>query len=186
MKITTVGVDRAKTSFQVHGLDLPRHIVVRKQLRCADTRRFFTKLRPCVAGLWVTASLGLRTHDARTHRAPDYLAARSTLRKTTRPMGRMPKQSGGRWIKRTSALHQSRRKRNRRCFHRIGHAPGRSNRVPHWPSIKAAKSSPRHRFSGSRWRVSNACFRIITADQVLNMCPGRRPPSRKVSKGSNP
>ena len=33
MKIATIGLDLAKTLFQVHGVDSQGHIVVRKQLR---------------------------------------------------------------------------------------------------------------------------------------------------------
>jgi transposase len=51
MKIATVGLDLAKTLFQVHGVDLQGHIVVRKQLRRADVLRFFAKLEPCVVGM---------------------------------------------------------------------------------------------------------------------------------------
>jgi hypothetical protein len=36
MKIATVGLDLAKTLFQVHGVDSQEHIVVRKQLRRAE------------------------------------------------------------------------------------------------------------------------------------------------------
>ena len=50
MKIATVGLDLAKTLFQVHGVDSQGHIVVRKQLRRADVLPFFAKLEPCVVG----------------------------------------------------------------------------------------------------------------------------------------
>ncbi len=51
MKIATVGLDLAKTLFQVHGVDSQGHIVVRKQLRRADVLAFFAKLDPCVVGM---------------------------------------------------------------------------------------------------------------------------------------
>jgi transposase len=51
MKIATVGVDLAKTLFQVHGVDLQGHVIVRKQLRRVDVLPFFAKLEPCVVGL---------------------------------------------------------------------------------------------------------------------------------------
>ena len=50
MKIATIGLDLAKTLFQVHGVDSQGHIVVRKQLRRADVP-FFAKLEPCVVGM---------------------------------------------------------------------------------------------------------------------------------------
>jgi len=51
MKIATIGLDLAKTLFQVHGVDSQGHIVVRKQLRRADVPPFFAKLEPCVVGM---------------------------------------------------------------------------------------------------------------------------------------
>jgi transposase len=51
MKIATVGLDLAKTLFQVHGVDSQGHIVVRKQLRRADVLPFFAKLELCVVGM---------------------------------------------------------------------------------------------------------------------------------------
>jgi transposase len=51
MNIVTVGLDLAKTLFQVHGVDSQGHIVVRKQLRRADVLPFFAKLEPCVVGM---------------------------------------------------------------------------------------------------------------------------------------
>ena len=51
MKIATVGLDLAKTLFQVHAVDSRGNIVVRKQLRRADVLPFFAKLEPCVVGM---------------------------------------------------------------------------------------------------------------------------------------
>jgi transposase len=51
MKIETVGLDLAKTLFQVHGVDSQGYIVVRKQLRRPDVLPFFAKLEPCVIGM---------------------------------------------------------------------------------------------------------------------------------------
>ena len=82
MKIATIGLDLAKTLFQVHGVDSQGHIVVRKQLRRADVLPFFAKLEPCVVGMgaWLVALLGPKTHEARIHRAPHFPAVSSTLR----------------------------------------------------------------------------------------------------------
>jgi len=44
MNMATVGLDLAKTLFQVHGVDSQGHIVVRKQPRRADVLPFFAKL----------------------------------------------------------------------------------------------------------------------------------------------
>lgn len=51
MKIETVGLDLAKTLFQVHGVDSQGHIVVRKPLRRAGVLPFFAKLEQCVVGM---------------------------------------------------------------------------------------------------------------------------------------
>ena len=50
-KITTVGLDLAKTVFQVHGADQDGRPVVRKKLRRVQLIPFFTKLAPCLIGL---------------------------------------------------------------------------------------------------------------------------------------
>lgn len=56
MKIETVGLDLAKTLFQVHGVDSQGYIVVSKQLRRPDVLPFFAKLDPCVVGMEACAS----------------------------------------------------------------------------------------------------------------------------------
>lgn len=51
MKITTVGIDLAKTVFQVHGADARGKVVLRKQLRRDQVTAFFANLEPCLIGL---------------------------------------------------------------------------------------------------------------------------------------
>ena len=51
MKITTVGVDIAKTVFQVHGVDEQGAPVLRKQLKRGQVLRLFANLTPCVIGM---------------------------------------------------------------------------------------------------------------------------------------
>ena len=51
MKITTIGVDLAKTVFQVHGIDEAGEIIVRKTLRRRQMMPFFSKLEPCLIGI---------------------------------------------------------------------------------------------------------------------------------------
>jgi transposase len=51
MKITTVGVDIAKTVLQVHGVDELGAPVLRKQLKRGQVLRLFTNLTPCVIGM---------------------------------------------------------------------------------------------------------------------------------------
>ncbi len=43
MEITTIGLDLAKSIFQVHGVDASGNVVVRKALRRAQLLRFFMR-----------------------------------------------------------------------------------------------------------------------------------------------
>jgi transposase len=56
MKITTVGIDVAKSVFQVHGVDQHGKAALRRQLRRAQVVLFFSKLEPCVIGMEACAS----------------------------------------------------------------------------------------------------------------------------------
>lgn len=67
MKIATVGLDLAKTLFQVHGVDSQGHVVVRKQLRRADVLAFFAKLEPCVVGMEACGSSHYRKTKESCH-----------------------------------------------------------------------------------------------------------------------
>jgi transposase len=51
MKITTIGLDLAKSIFQVHGIDETGQVVVRKSLRRAQMLPFFAKLPSCLVGI---------------------------------------------------------------------------------------------------------------------------------------
>lgn len=51
MQISTVGVDLAKSVFQVHGVDVAGEVVVVKKLRRAQVLGFFAGLAPCRIGL---------------------------------------------------------------------------------------------------------------------------------------
>jgi hypothetical protein len=46
MQITTIGLDLAKSVFQIHGVDATGQVVVRKSLRQSQMLPFFTKLPP--------------------------------------------------------------------------------------------------------------------------------------------
>ncbi len=54
--VTTVGLDLAKTVFQVHGADDNGRPVVRKKLRRGQVLEFFAGLSPCLVGLEACAS----------------------------------------------------------------------------------------------------------------------------------
>jgi transposase len=51
MKITTIGIDLAKTVFQVHGVDKHGKVGLRKQLKRKDVLSFFANLEPCLIGM---------------------------------------------------------------------------------------------------------------------------------------
>jgi transposase len=55
-KITTVGLDLAKTVFQIHGADGEGRPVVRRKLRRAKVLAFFTGLPSCLVGMEACAS----------------------------------------------------------------------------------------------------------------------------------
>src|ERR1700760_1046841 len=54
--ITTIGLDIAKSVFQVDGVDAAGQVVVRRQLRRRHVLAFFQKLPPCLVGMEVCAS----------------------------------------------------------------------------------------------------------------------------------
>jgi transposase len=49
--ISTIGLDIAKSVFQVQGVDAAGQVVVRRQLRRRHVLAFFQKLRPCLVGI---------------------------------------------------------------------------------------------------------------------------------------
>jgi transposase len=51
MNLTTIGIDLAKTVFQVHGADDKGRAVMRKQLKRAQVLPFFANLTPCRIGM---------------------------------------------------------------------------------------------------------------------------------------
>ena len=56
MKITTTGVDLAKSVFQVHGVDSGGKAILRKQLKRSEMVTFFATLPSCLIGTEACAS----------------------------------------------------------------------------------------------------------------------------------
>src|SRR6516165_5455351 len=56
MQAITVGLDIAKSVFQVHGVDADGQLVIRRQLKRRYVLAFFEKLAPCVIGIEACAS----------------------------------------------------------------------------------------------------------------------------------
>lgn len=79
MKITTIGMDLAKSVIQVHGVDERGKAVLRKQLKRGKVLEFFANLPPCVVGMEACGSanywgrkLGALGHTPRLM-APQYV-----------------------------------------------------------------------------------------------------------------
>jgi transposase len=54
--ISTIGLDIAKSVFQVHGVDAAGQVVARRQLKRRHVLTFFQKLPPCLVGIEACAS----------------------------------------------------------------------------------------------------------------------------------
>ena len=54
--ITTIGLDIAKSVFQVHAVDAGGQVVIRRQLKRRYVLAFFQKLPPCLVGIEACAS----------------------------------------------------------------------------------------------------------------------------------
>jgi transposase len=54
--ITTIGLDIAKSVFQVHGIDAEERVIIRRQLKRRYVLKFFHKLAPCLVGIEACAS----------------------------------------------------------------------------------------------------------------------------------
>jgi transposase len=84
--VSTIGLDIAKSVFQVHGVDANGLVVVRRQLKRRYVLAFFEKLAPCLVGIeacasshyWVAPAAGTRPQ-----RAAHAAGVREALRKAT-------------------------------------------------------------------------------------------------------
>ena len=56
--ITTIGLDIAKSVFQVHGIDAEGKVIIRRQLKRRYVLAFFQKLPPCLVGIEACATGG--------------------------------------------------------------------------------------------------------------------------------
>jgi transposase len=54
--ITTIGLDLAKSVFQVHAIDEAGSVMMRKRLRRSQVLAFFAKVPPCLVGLEACAT----------------------------------------------------------------------------------------------------------------------------------
>ena len=56
--ITPIGLDIAKSVFQVHGIDADGRVVIRRQLKRCYVLTFFEKLAPCLIGIALHRTIG--------------------------------------------------------------------------------------------------------------------------------
>ena len=56
METTTIGIDLAKSVFQVHGVDAVGAVTIRKKLRRSEVLKFFVSLEPCLVGMEACAT----------------------------------------------------------------------------------------------------------------------------------
>ena len=92
--ITIIGLDIAKSVFQVHGIDAEDKVIIRRQLKRRYVLAFFQKLAPCLVGIEACAS---SHHWSRELKAlghtvrlipPAYVNPTSNGRRTTPPTRR--------------------------------------------------------------------------------------------------
>jgi|GraSoi_2013_40cm_1033754.scaffolds.fasta_scaffold65190_1 transposase len=81
--ITTIGLDIAKSVFQVHGVDAAGEVVIRRQLKRRYVLVFFQELPPCHRGLRVVSLLVARTSGAWPYRPIDATGLREAPRQAS-------------------------------------------------------------------------------------------------------
>src|SRR5262245_48282430 len=90
--VTTIGLEIAKSVFQVHGVDAHGKMLVRRQLRRRYVLAFFKKLSPCLVGIeaCATSHHWSRARQALGHAVrlmpPAYVKPTSNARRTMLPM----------------------------------------------------------------------------------------------------
>ena len=83
---TTIGLDIAKSVFQVHGIDRDGNVVVRRQLKRRYVLTFLCEgaaVPNWHRGMRVITLLVARAPGARSHRTADATGLRQALRQTT-------------------------------------------------------------------------------------------------------
>lgn len=118
MSVTTVGLDLAKSIFQIHGIDARGRAVLKRRIRRRGLLAFFEELPACLVGMeacssahhWARELVALG-HDVRLV-PPQY--AKPYVKRTSR-MRRMPKQFVKRSAARTCGSFRSNRRRAKVC-----------------------------------------------------------------------
>ena len=112
--VTTIGLDIAKSVFQIHGVDAGGNVIVRRQIKRRYVLPFFQKLPPCLVGIEACASshhwsreLKALGHTVRLTPAAyvkPYVKRQKNDAATLRPSARQsPEQTCGLWRLRRSS-----------------------------------------------------------------------------------
>ena len=62
-EISTIGIDLAKSVFQLHSVDAEGRVALRRQLRRSQMLEFFQRLPPCLIGMEACASAHYRARE---------------------------------------------------------------------------------------------------------------------------
>ncbi len=83
--VTTIGLDIAKSVFQVHGVDAEGNAIIRRKLKRRYVAAFFQKLPPCLVGIEACASSHHWSRELGTwsYRASDAASLCQAVREAT-------------------------------------------------------------------------------------------------------
>ena len=84
--VTTIGLDIAKSVFQVHGIDAEGKVLIRRKLKRRYLLAFFEKLQPCLVGIEACATSHHWSRELKTpwpYRASDAAGLCEALRQAT-------------------------------------------------------------------------------------------------------
>lgn len=68
--VTSIGLDPAKSVFQVHGVDVEGQVLFRRKLKRRYVLAFFQKLQPCLVGIEACATSHHWSREFKTLGAP--------------------------------------------------------------------------------------------------------------------
>lgn len=85
--ITTIGLDIAKSVFQVHGVDAAGEVVVRRKLTRGRVLAFFEKLSRCLVGIEACSSSHYWAREFSNLRAIQILLGHTKIENTVRYLG---------------------------------------------------------------------------------------------------
>ena len=175
--ITTIGLDIAKSVFQVHGVDNDGKVVIRRQLKRRYVLAFFEKLQPCLVGIdKACASSQFIGHASCRYfwpyRAVDAAGLRQALRQTAEE----------RCGRTQSAICEAVTRTNMRvCASQDARATKRADAPSHAPSVHPRQQTSVDQCDpGSPCRVLASPQRVSGAKASRNYCGVIADPSDKT------